>query len=138
MPTPVGVTGSLLLHGCKSILLVEDEPDLLALLGDLFEEDGLETTRAASAEEALAAIAAGLRPDLVLVDLVMPGMNGDALVRELRAMPDLRRTPIAVMTARRGGFEILREGGADEVLEKPFTLERLNEVVSKLCRKGAA
>lgn len=125
-------------HGCKSVLLVEDEPDLLAILGDLFEDDGLSTTRAANAQEALAALRGGLRPDLILVDLVMPGMNGDAFVRAVRKMPEVRSASIAVMTAHRGGFEILRAEGADEILEKPFTLERLNEVVERLCRKGAA
>jgi CheY-like chemotaxis protein len=128
---------SLLLHGCRSVLLVEDEPDLRAILGDLFEEEGLATTRAASAEEALAALRGGLVPDLVLVDLVMPGMKGDELLKLVRETPAWRAIPVAVMTAKRTGFELLRALGADDVLEKPFTLERLNEVMSGLCVRSS-
>jgi CheY-like chemotaxis protein len=119
--------------GCESVLLVEDEPDILALLGDLFEDEGLATSRAASAEEALALLRRGLRPDLILLDLVMPGMSGDELLRLLQDHPDWRKIPVAVMTGNRGGFEELRRLGADDVVEKPFSLERLNEVLGQLC-----
>jgi CheY-like chemotaxis protein len=128
---------TLLIHGCKRVLLVEDEPDLRAILAELFAEDGLEVLAAASGEEALAALRGGFVPDLVLVDLVMPGMGGDELVAALRASADWRRLPVAVMTAKRSGFELLRALGADDVIEKPFTLERLNEAMASLCRRSS-
>jgi CheY-like chemotaxis protein len=125
----------LLDHGCDSVLLVEDEPDILTLLGDLFEEEGLATTRAASAEAALELLRGGLAPDLVLLDLLLPGMRGDELLRILREDPAWRGIPVAVMTGDRRGFDRLRRLGASEIVEKPFSLERLNEVVAGLCAK---
>ena len=131
----LGVRDSMLAFGCESVLLVEDEPDLLAILGDLFEDDGLETHRASSGAQALAMLRAGLRPDIAFVDLLMPGMRGEELVAAIRSDPALRDMKVAVMTAKRMKWEVLREVGADDVVEKPFSLERLNEVLASLCRK---
>jgi CheY-like chemotaxis protein len=122
--------------GCKSVLLVEDEPEILGILGDMFEDEGLETTRAASAEQAIALLRAGVKPDLVLVDLGLPRMGGDEFVALLRESPEWREIPAAVMTGDRTGFEELRRFGADDVLHKPFSLERLNEVMSRLCARS--
>jgi CheY-like chemotaxis protein len=124
--------------GCESVLIVEDEPDILGLLGDMFEDEGLETSRASSATQALKLLRGGLRPDLILLDLVMPGMNGDELLEVLRQDRELCAIPVAVMTGNRGGFEELLERGANDVLAKPFSLERLNEVLAHLCVEKTA
>jgi CheY-like chemotaxis protein len=121
--------------GCEHILLVEDEPDILAVLGDMFEEEGIRTSRASTAEQALALLQGGLRPDLVLADLGLPGMTGDELLAILDQDEAWREIPVAVMTGDRAGFEELRRIGADEVLQKPFSLERLNEVMARLCAR---
>jgi CheY-like chemotaxis protein len=121
--------------GCEHILLVEDEPDILAVLGDMFEEEGIRTSRASTAEQALALLRGGLRPDLVLADLGLPGMTGDELLAVLDQDEAWRDIPVAVMTGDRAGFEELRRIGADEVLHKPFSLERLNEVMARLCAR---
>jgi CheY-like chemotaxis protein len=121
--------------GCEHILLVEDEPDILAVLGDMFEEEGIRTSRASTAEQALALLQGGLRPDLVLADLGLPGMSGDELLAILDRDEAWREIPVAVMTGDRDGFEELRRIGADEVLHKPFSLERLNEVMARLCAR---
>jgi hypothetical protein len=78
------------LPGSGRILLVEDEPDVRALTWDLLELEGYEVTAVADAERALEAAAAS-PPDLLLTDVVMPGMNGIDLAAELaRRMPGLR------------------------------------------------
>ena len=121
--------------GCESLLLIEDEPDILAILGDMFDDEGLTTARAPTAEAALALRRGGLLPDASLVDLVMPGMNGDEFLELLQESPAWRDIPVAVMTGNRTGFQELRRRGAADVLEKPFSLERLNEVLAGLCAR---
>jgi signal transduction histidine kinase/CheY-like chemotaxis protein len=101
------------------VLLVEDNEDLRRYLVRLLREDGWEVTDAPDVETALAI---GSMPDLVLSDIMMPGLDGLALVRMLRANPDLSRTPVILLTAR-AGAESAAEGlraGADDYIVKPF------------------
>jgi signal transduction histidine kinase/DNA-binding response OmpR family regulator len=103
----------------RQVLLVEDNEDLRRYLARLLREDGWEVTDAPDVETALAI---GSMPDLVLSDIMMPGLDGLALVRMLRADPALSRTPVILLTAR-AGAESAAEGlraGADDYIVKPF------------------
>jgi len=103
----------------RRVLLVEDNEDLRRYLVRLLREDGWEVTDAPDVETALAI---GSKPDLVLSDIMMPGLDGMAFVRMLRANPDLNRTPVILLTAR-AGTESAAEGlraGADDYIVKPF------------------
>jgi signal transduction histidine kinase/DNA-binding response OmpR family regulator len=101
------------------VLLVEDNADLRRYLVRLLRADGWQVSEAPDAETALALESA---PDLVLSDVMLPGMDGLALVHELRANPGLYRIPVILLTAR-AGAESAAAGlgaGADDYIVKPF------------------
>ena len=101
------------------VLLVEDDADLRRYIVRLLREDGWEVTEAPDAETALAI---DFTPDLVLSDVMLPGVDGLALVRLLRANPALNRIPVILLTAR-AGPESAAAGltaGADDYIVKPF------------------
>lgn len=121
------------------ILIVDDEPAIGWSLRELLADDGHEVAVAASAEAALETCA-GFRPDVILLDVRLPGRDGIA------ALPDLRRivpqAPIIVMTAFGDLDTAVRavNAGARDYLVKPFDLERVSDVVARAAadRAGSA
>jgi len=106
----------------RKILYVEDEPDIQAIARLALETvGGLEVQICASGQEALD-IAEAFDPDLVLLDVMMPGMDGPSTLAALRKLPSLADKPMVFMTAKVQPHEVLhyREIGAVEVIAKPF------------------
>jgi DNA-binding response OmpR family regulator len=106
-----------------TILIVDDDPDLVDLLVLTLESDGRRLISASDAESALALCRAE-RPDLVLLDWNLPGRSGPEICRDLRAEPDakLRQIPVVLLTAETDAkrAEALSAGASDYVT-KPFT-----------------
>ena len=106
------------------ILYVDDEPDIRTIAVMALElEDGISVRTAASGPEALALVASGnLRPDVVLLDVMMPGMDGPQLLAELRKVQGFEAIPVIFMTAKARGDDVARyrELGAIGVVSKPF------------------
>ena len=106
----------------KKILYVEDEEDI-RMVGEMSLADvgGFEVKACASGAEAIAA-AAAFAPDLMVLDVMMPGMDGPTALKALRAMPALASVPAIFMTAKIMAAEIdeLKAAGALEVVPKPF------------------
>jgi DNA-binding response OmpR family regulator len=128
--------------GAKTrILIVEDERDVAGLIKHALERDGsTETEIAASGETALKA-AADRPPDLVVLDLNLPVIDGLELCRILRSGRDTRQTPIIILTARGGEDDRVRglELGADDYITKPFSLRELTARIRAVLRRcGAA
>ncbi len=115
----------------RAILVVEDDEGIRESVVECLECEGYAVVPAANGAEALAGLRAGARPDVVLVDLVMPVMNGAELIDEIRAEPSLRDVRVVLMTAatRVSGLPV-----ADGYLEKPFQLEELLTTVARHCR----
>lgn len=109
----------------NSILIVDDHPTNVALLEDILCDDYALTT-ATCGQEALA-LAPDLRPDLVLLDIMMPGLDGYETCRRMRAHPALRHTKIILVSARALLSERLQgyEAGADDYITKPFDEDEL-------------
>ena len=122
------------------ILIVEDEPDLVEVLRYSLEKEGYSTRIGMSGQEALAQAEREPRPDLVLLDLMLPDMSGTEICRRLRSDPRMSRTPIIMVTAlddeidRIVGFEL----GADDYVTKPFSVRELLLRVRAVLRRGAS
>ncbi len=120
-----------------SILVVDDEEDLRNLLKHSLGKEGFTVRTVASGPEALA-LAPIMRPSLILLDLMLPGMQGTEVCRRLRGDASLAGTPIIMLTAR--GEELDRvvgfELGADDYVTKPFSTRELVLRIRAVLRRG--
>lgn len=82
----------------KTIYLVDDSPTILMSLNDILTKSGFKVEKSSNAQDALHRFKAGLKPDLIITDVNMPGMNGIELVKEIRKLPAFRFVPILVLT----------------------------------------
>ncbi len=121
--------------------MVDDLVEHRELLSQVLADLGYAVDTASDGREALEAIRGGTRPQLVLVDFWMPGINGNQFLVALRAETDaaIARTPVVVMTADPDGVaELLAASPPDLLLEKPFGLRELRRAVVKFCGQGTA
>lgn len=123
----------------RSILIVEDEDNIALALEHLLGREGYRLSRVADGALALDAVR-DQRPDLVLLDVMLPNMSGYEICQNLRADADLADLRILIMTAR--GTEIERRKGlamgADGFITKPFELTELRREVARLLTDGGA
>jgi DNA-binding response OmpR family regulator len=123
----------------RRVLIVEDEPDTAELIRRaLARSDDLEPHVETSGEGALAAVV-GWPPDLVILDLNLPGMGGVEVCRALRARPDTATVLIIMLTARMSEDDRVAgfEAGADDYMAKPFSLRELRARIRALLRRGS-
>src|SRR5690348_15242645 len=118
------------------ILIVEDDPDIAHLVSRYLDKAGFQTERAATGRDALQAIAAKL-PDLLVLDLMLPHVDGLEICRLLRADSATSGLPIIMLTARAEESERIvgLELGADDYLAKPFSPGELVARVRALLRR---
>jgi DNA-binding response OmpR family regulator len=116
-----------------TILIVDDEPAILDLVRFTLEDAEVRVVEASDGVEALA-LARRLRPDLILLDVHMPRLDGLEACRQIRHDPALARTPIVMLTAAGQEADRARgrEAGADEYLTKPFSPLALLALVEAL------
>src|SRR5216684_2641654 len=116
----------------KSILLVDDSVHNLKLTRFLLGQDGFEVATAENAEQALRALEMHI-PDLILMDIQLPGMDGLQLTRHLRRDASLNAVPIVAFTASaiKGDEEIARASGCDGYVTKPIDTRTLGKRVSE-------
>lgn len=117
------------------ILVVDDDPDIQKLMGILLAREGFDIENASNGEEALRRVAAK-RPDLIVLDLVMPAMDGFAVVERLRENRSTRRIPILVLTVKdlSDDERAMLQTGATKFLTKSYANRDalLREVVDLL------
>lgn len=103
------------------LLIVDDSGTVLSVLGRMLKQAGVQVTTAASGEEAMTSIEAQ-RPDAILLDIVMPGMDGFSVLRSLRRDPATRDIPVIMMSGNEQATEqyYAQRIGADAFLRKPF------------------
>ena len=116
----------------KRILVVEDQEDNRRILRDLLSSAGFELIEATTGEEGVR-LAEAERPDLVLMDVQMPVLDGHAATRRIKAQPELRHIPIVIVTsyALSGDEGKAREAGADAYVSKPFSPRELLATVRR-------
>jgi DNA-binding response OmpR family regulator len=110
----------------KSILVVDDEPSIVELLTFNLKKEGYDVLKAYDAEEALR-IAEDNETDMFIVDIMLPGMDGFELVRNLRATEKFRQTPVIFLSAKSEEFDKVLglELGADDYITKPFSVREV-------------
>ena len=114
-----------------SILIVDDDPDIRAALVDVLSDSGYAVRAASNGREALEILRTGAPPRLVLLDLMMPVMDGLQFRQEQLADPALRDVPVVVISAGSNVAESARSLGVAGYLRKPIDLDRLLEVIAR-------
>ncbi len=119
----------------KKILIADDEANIKLLVGNMLGKDYI-VLEAADGEEAIA-LARKQKPDLILMDIMMPKMDGYAACSVLKADPAIRAIPVVMLTGV--GHELnkrlAKQVGADGYITKPFSMEELLEAVTPLLTK---
>jgi DNA-binding response OmpR family regulator len=118
------------------ILLAEDEKQIADMISFKLSNSGHQVVRAQDGEQAFAA-AARERPDLILLDAMMPGINGFEVLRRLKADVSLRKIPVIMVTAKGHERDVLSglRGGAIDYVVKPFSLKELSARVELALRR---
>lgn len=117
------------------ILIVDDEPNIVVPLQFLMEQNGYQALVAQSGEEALEIISKE-QPDLVLLDIMLPGIDGFEVCEIVRLKPEWRHIRIIFLTAKGRDVDIAKGMvlGADEYITKPFSNRKIIDAVSKLLK----
>ena len=119
------------------ILVIDDEPELVKAISIRFKASGYEVTPAFDGQEGIDK-AGEIKPDLILLDIIMPKMNGYEVCKKLKSSPETKDIPIIIFTA--SGQRDLEKScltvGAKGVIMKPFEATELLELVNKLLKQG--
>ena len=121
----------------KRILVVDDDENILSLERTILEQKGFDVTTAGGGGEALKLLA-DQAFDLVLLDVMMPAVDGFTVCRKIKEDPRLKEIPVIFLTAK-GGGEALAEGfesGAIMYINKPFTANKLLTIVNTMLESG--
>lgn len=117
----------------RRILIVDDEPNIVLSLEFLMQQSGFDVAVARDGEEALAQMAA-FRPDLVLLDIMLPKLNGYEVCQKLRENPDWAGVKVVMLSAKGRELEVSKglALGADAYVTKPFSTRELIDQVRRL------
>ena len=114
----------------KKILIADDDPTLVCLLGSYLGERGFDIVVARDGDEAMRKLE-NEHPDLVILDVVMPKVNGYAFLFSMRKIEGAATTPIIILTCKTDLAEIFLAEGVQEYLIKPFSQQALLEKINK-------
>lgn len=120
------------------ILLVDDEPEIRFLTRRMLEKEGHSVTEAENGEMALRMLQKD-KPDLILLDVRMPGLNGWEVCRRIKADDKTKGIPVVMFTVRTSEEDIQKsvDYGAEAHINKPFDKEELLELVENMLRRSA-
>jgi DNA-binding response OmpR family regulator len=123
----------------RTVLVADDDEDILQLVSFRLQRAGYTVVTAADGQQALAA-AREHRPDLAVLDVMMPGLNGYEVTRQLRADPATQAIPVILLTARVQEADVSRgfEAGADDYLRKPFSPQELRSRVQAILTRRSS
>jgi CheY-like chemotaxis protein len=115
----------------RKILLIDDDPSLLVTVGDFLEFEGYEVVKAGTGEKALKQLKR-FQPDLVILDISMPGMGGVGFLRRISSPAGSPRYPVLVLTARANMAEFFSDVEVDGFVTKPCNPDELLKEISKI------
>jgi CheY-like chemotaxis protein len=117
----------------KRVLVVEDYEDVREMLKILLESEDFHVLEAATGAEALTAVKNG-RPDVILMDLALPGFDGFETIRRVRKIDGFQNTPIIVLTAYNGRstYETASRAGANFFMPKPIDFDELADLLKEI------
>ena len=118
---------------CSTVLIIEDDPDAREVLGEILRSDGYEAVAVADGREGLATLRSGLRPCLILLDMLMPGMDGWQFRRAQSADRELAEIPVVVVSGAKAARNSALGSGAVAFLSKPVAPEALLSAVAAAC-----
>ena len=123
------------MNGRSLVLIADDDADILSLVKAVLERSGYEVAAASDGAEALASVRAR-KPDLAVLDIAMPEVDGLEVLRRLRADPTTSELPVVLLSARAQEADVERGFaiGASAYLKKPFSPRELSEHVAELLR----
>lgn len=119
------------------MLVVDDSPTIRAVLGKMLGQDGYTVQKAVDGESAIE-LAKAEQPELIFLDIVLPGINGFAVLRALRHDPLTQHIPIVMISGNQQATEqfYVQRFGADDFIKKPFGQRDVQQAVHKLVRAG--
>ena len=120
----------------QQVLIVDDDFEIRETLGQILEDEGYAVAGAANGMEALSFLRADNHPCVILLDLMMPVMNGWQFATEQKRDPGLAKIPVVVISAVGDAEQKARTLGAVEVLRKPIDLDQLLATVGRYCGPG--
>ncbi|MBL7827564.1 MAG: response regulator transcription factor [Saprospiraceae bacterium] len=122
----------------KKILIVDDEPDIIEFLQYNLKKEGYQVVSANDGKQAIA-VANEEKPDLIILDIMMPEMDGVETCRQLRSQPEFADTPIAFLTARDEDFSQIAalDAGGDDYVTKPIKPRVLTSRINALLRRSS-
>jgi CheY-like chemotaxis protein len=125
--------------GMRTILVVEDYEDVRGMLKILLESEDFHVLEAATGAEALKAVKNG-RPDVILMDLALPGVDGFETIRRIRKIDGFQNTPIIVLTAYSGRsiYESALRAGTNYFMAKPIDFDELSDLLTQLLVDGTS
>ena len=115
-----------------TVLVVDDEPLIAMVLEAMLEDAGHRVATAANGRQGLERLAGAPRPDLVLLDMMMPVMNGPAMLAAMTADPELRGIPVIVLSSLPEEAVRARAGGVAAFLRKPYTADEVLDAVARV------
>ena len=116
-----------------SVLVVEDDAEVRSAVAEILEMEGFAVDTAVHGQQALDKLRSGMAPNVLLLDLMMPVMNGLELLEHLRVETELRAPPVIVLSANRG-YEA-EDLGVAAVVRKPFDVDALMGNIAAVLRK---
>jgi CheY-like chemotaxis protein len=121
-----------------NVLVVDDDAEIRETLVELLEERGYRTVAASNGKQALDALQRGERPELILLDMMMPVMDGAQFRAKQREDSELAGIPVVLISAHEDLSKRVRELGARSALQKPISFRDLIDTVRRFCgRRGA-
>jgi excisionase family DNA binding protein len=129
-----GIPPDALDSGKSKVLVVDDDPEIVELFVDVLERDGRFEVKTASTGYNAGILTQEFMPDLIILDYMLPDINGNIVCKTIRQKPELEHTKIVIVSGVVNQDEIneLLKSGADEFVKKPFNIEKLIERIGQL------